>query len=168
MYHLIEENSDSEHEDCENVIEELYRNFESMLTYYDTGDDYERQISLKQVPKPFRFDPRIVKYALSQNGKDIRWATDDQRNDKELIKIAIRSRPSSFRFINEDLRGDQEFIIELMKIIKDKTYTFYKYISDKNKEDYDFTLKLCKINGNILTELGDHFKENQEYRSFLV
>jgi len=60
-------------------------------------------------------DRQVVLAAVTNDGGEFRWASEDLRADREILRIAVRTHPEAVMFRSGTLRTDGQFLAELIR-----------------------------------------------------
>ena len=164
----------------------------SYIFYSEISDElkYDKQIiynaymniflkfhTLNYIPIEYKNDKEFMKFYINICGSNIRYASDELKNDEELVNIAINNGNNHevMRYLDDTYKDNEEFIknilnknvklfeyiskrlqnkkeiimlcIEKLVLSEDKTNYILKFINEENKNDKDIVLPLVSMNG---------------------
>ena len=152
--------------------------YDKQIIYNAYMNSYLKFHILYYIPIEYKNDKEFMKFYINISGSNIRFASDELKNDEELVNIAINNSNNHevlkyldntykdnkefiknilnknikfFENISKRLQNDKEIImlcIEKLKLSEDKTNYILKYINEENKNDKDIVLSLVSMNGN--------------------
>ena len=124
---------------------------------------YGKYKSLQYIPKEYKINKNFFLYVCNLEGTNIRYASNELKNDIELVNIALNNNIHSFQFISQELKNNQKIIENCINIldIKEKQVPILEYItSDNIKDNKDIILKLMKYNGSELQYVSDRLRND--------
>lgn len=124
---------------------------------------YGKYKSLQYIPEEYKINKKFFSYVCNLEGTNIRYASNELKNDMELVNIALNDNIYSFQFISQELKNNEKIIEKCINIIdiKKKHVPILEYVtSDNIKDNKDIILKLMKYNGSELQYVSDRLRND--------
>jgi hypothetical protein len=131
---------------------------------------------LDYIPSEYKNDKEFMKFYIKLNVSNIRFASEELKNNEELINLAIGNKPhyvleylpdiykdneefvkpilneytNCFNFISPRLQNKKEIIMLCIEKLKSCKYNYnniLRLINDTNKNDKEIVLPLVSMNG---------------------
>lgn len=83
-----------------------------------------------------KYDMDIVNIALKYNGKYLKYADDDTKNNINIIGNAIKTCPEAIIYVSDRIKNSYEIISRLILI----NFKIYKYLNDKYLDDDELAM----------------------------
>ena len=125
---------------------------------------------LEYVPYKLKDDKKFILYWIVFDCRNIRFASDNLKDDEDLIQIVIKnSIRCCFEYFSERLRNKKDIIMMCINQLKLVNCTHNHYnnnilrnISDIHKNDNEIVLPLLKLNGYDLQYASISIKNNKK------
>lgn len=92
-----------------------------------------------------------VKEYILKNPNDIRYASDDLRNNEKLAMIAFDSDPLVYEFLGDDIKKNPSVAMRLIKNNK----SMYRHLPDSLKKNEVFTSSIIDYDPScIITQVA--------------
>jgi hypothetical protein len=152
--------------------------YDKQIIYNAYMNSYLKFHVLNHIPIEYKNDKEFMTFYIKIHGSNIRFASDELKNDDELVNLAISDGDNYevLKYLNDTYKDNEEFIknilnknvkffeyiskrlqnkkeiimlcIEKLKLSEDKTNYILKFINEENKKDKYIVLPLVSMNGN--------------------
>ena len=104
----------------------------------------------------------LIKNAVSYNGLNLEFASDELKLDKTIVNEAILNNPEAFKYASEILRNDQELALSAVK----SDFKTAKFIGQSLMNSGKFINELIEevelINRDLFSYIPEKFKSNKQ------
>ena len=109
-----------------------------------------------------RSEYTLIKNAVSYNGLNLEFASDELKLDKTIVKQAISNNPEAFKYASEILRNDHELALSAVK----SNFKTAKFIGQSLMNSGKFINELIEevevINRDLFNYIPEKFKSNKQ------
>lgn len=167
--------------------EELQRDRDLYLLAVETCNNYKE---LPPIPAEWGRDRAFVSEALKRDGRILRQASDEVKNDREIL-LQAAAKHDSFTYeemtLNDEVRADKEFLLKLLSVnglllfriygrgltpeqadmdlvraALSQNYSVVSIFSYDALHNRDFVKQLVNIHGRVLEYLAPEFRDDEE------
>jgi hypothetical protein len=96
-------------------------------------------------------DKELVLEAVKQNGRSLKYASEELKNDKEVVLEAVKEYGYSLYHSSEELKNDKEVVLEAVK---------------KNSNSLDFASEELKNDKEVVWISDRYFKFIKSIKTF--
>ncbi|MBQ8749816.1 MAG: DUF4116 domain-containing protein [Clostridia bacterium] len=132
--------------------------------------DYENDVAElngDHISERLKNDKKFATFALSKFGKLIKIFSDKIQNDADLQKIALENG-ATMKDIGVTTIDDEKVALSMVEKIYDFYDSQFNMLSERIKNDKNFTLKAIKENPNYYSYINESLKNDLDVASLLV
>jgi len=145
-----------------NLIHSSLKNDEQIIKTAVLSKYYTYK-SLQFIPEEYKINKNFFLYICNLEGTNIKYASDELKDDIELVNIALNNNINTFQYISQNLKNNNKIIEKCIKILefKNKNTFILRYItSTEIKDNKDIIIKLMKYNGFELEYVSNRLRND--------
>ena len=113
---------------------------------------------LNYIPLKYKENKDFIKYFINYNSANIRFASDDLKNDIELVNFAINQSGFALQYLNEIYRDNEDIV----RIAINNYPRCFQYISERFRDNEDIVRIAIKDDPKCFEYISERLRNNKE------
>jgi len=111
-----------------------------------------------KTPVDMQYDKVVVMAAVKQNGRVLRFASQELQRDREVVMEAVKQNGMVLSDASQELQRDREVVMEAVK----ENGWALSYASQELQRDRDVVMEAVKQNGRMLSDASQELQGDKE------